>query len=95
MKLQSDPTVIYGLLPDFNGNITKADLEKATPFNTYVISGLPPGPICNPGEAAIRAALFPEESSYLYFVADGTGGHAFASTLQEHNQNVAKFLLKK
>ena len=91
IKLQSDPTVIYGI-PNFNGNITKNDLQTPTPYNTYVNLGLPPGPICNPGETAVRAALFPAESQFLYFVADGTGGHVFSTTLAEHNENVAKLL---
>jgi len=92
MKLQSDPTVIYGL-PNYNGNITKEDLQNPHPYNTYTNLGLPPGPICCPGEDAIVAALNPAETKFLFFVADGTGGHAFAATLAEHNQNVAKFLL--
>jgi UPF0755 protein len=87
MKLQSDPTVIYGI-PNFNGNLTKQDLQTPTPYNTYMNFGLPPGPIGNPGEAAIRAALYPRESTYLFFVADGTGKHVFSTTLQEHNEAV-------
>ena len=94
MRLQSDPTVIYGI-PHFNGNITKADLEEPTPYNTYVIFGLPPGPIANPGETAIRAALNPAETQYLYFVADGRGNHVFSTTLKDHNEAVRKFQLKK
>lgn len=90
MKLQSDPTVIYGL-PNFNGNITKDDLQNPHSYNTYVQFGLPPGPICNPGETAIRAALFPAESPYLFFVGDGNGKHVFSSTLQEHNDAVNKY----
>ena len=94
MKLQSDPTVIYGLAPD-DGNLgrplTRADLAKPTPYNTYVINGLPPGPICHPGREAMAAVLNPLVSQELYFVADGTGGHVFATTLREHNQNVAKW----
>jgi len=94
MRLQSDPTIIYGLAPD-DGNLgrplIRADLARPTPYNTYVISGLPPGPICHPGRAAIAAALNPLESQELYFVADGTGGHAFARTLREHNKNVANW----
>lgn len=91
MRLQSDPTVIYGL--DKSGtlgrSLRRSDLEKATPYNTYVIDGLPPGPICNPGRDSIAAALNPMETKDLFFVADGTGGHAFAETLAEHNRNVA------
>ena len=87
MKLQSDPTVIYGI-KNFNGNITKEDLETPTTYNTYVINGLPPGPICNPSELAVKAALYPEDSQYLFFVADGTGKHVFSRTLDEHNKYV-------
>ena len=90
MKLQTDPTVIYGI-PNFNGNLTKADLEKPSPYNTYVNYGLPPGPIANPGKSAIEAALFPSTTQFLYFVADGTGGHFFSTTLAEHNQAVNRF----
>ncbi len=91
MKLQADPTVIYGM-KNYNGNLTKEDLETPTPYNTYVNPGLPPGPICNPDENAIRAALYPSFSSYLYFVADGSGGHKFSTTLQDHNLSVLNFL---
>lgn len=90
MKLQSDPTVIYGI-PDFNGNITKADLQAPTPYNTYVISGLPPGPIANPGLSAIKAALYPAETSYLFFVGNGKGKHIFSETLEQHNHAVNVF----
>jgi len=93
MKLQSDPTVIYGI-PEFNGNLTKADLERPSPYNTYVNAGLPPGPICNPGRKAIEATLFPQETGYLYFVGDGKGSHVFSVTLAEHNTAVAKYQLK-
>lgn len=90
MKLQSDPTVIFGLGQEGQGReLTRADLDRPTPFNTYVITGLPPSPICNPGKASIAAVLHPIETQDLYFVADGTGGHAFAATLDEHNRNVA------
>ncbi|MBM3582229.1 MAG: endolytic transglycosylase MltG [Alphaproteobacteria bacterium] len=94
MKLQSDPTVIYGLdrgAGNFNRALTRADLEADTPYNTYTRAGLPPRPIANPGRAAIEAVLNPVASDELYFVADGTGGHAFAKTLDEHNRNVARW----
>jgi UPF0755 protein len=87
MRLQSDPTVIYGI-PNFNGNITKADLQTPTPYNTYVISGLPPGPIANPGTTAIKAALYPAQTNYLFFVGNGKGKHIFSETLDQHNQAV-------
>jgi UPF0755 protein len=92
MRLQSDPTAIYGLRPGGLGReLTRADLDSETPFNTYVIDRLPPAPICHPGRAAIAAVLNPEATEALYFVADGTGGHAFAATLTEHNKNVARW----
>ena len=94
MRLQSDPTVSYGLTEGkaaLGRPLTKADLRQPTAYNTYVIDALPPGPICNPGRSAIEAVLNPEATTALYFVADGTGGHAFANTLAEHNRNVAKW----
>lgn len=93
MKLQSDPTIIYGLTggEPLGRGIRKSELEKATPYNTYVIDGLPPTPICNPGRASLEAVINPPDTDYLFFVADGTGGHAFAATLDEHNENVRKW----
>ena len=94
MRLQSDPTVIYGIVGGkgkLDHPITRDDLDNETPYNTYVIDGLPPGPIANPGKAAIEAVLNPANVPYLYFVASGTGGHVFASTLEEHNANVKKW----
>lgn len=90
MKLQSDPTTIYGI-KDFNGNLTKADLLAATPYNTYVISGLPAGPICNPGKAAVEAVLRPDEVPYLYFVSKNDGSHQFSRSLAEHNRAVREY----
>ncbi|MGB3457080.1 MAG: endolytic transglycosylase MltG [Litorimonas sp.] len=91
MKLQSDPTIIYGITggDPIGRRIRRSEINAVTPWNTYQIPGLPETPICNPGEAAIRAVLNPAETDALYFVADGTGGHAFARTLAEHNRNVA------
>ena len=89
MKLQSDPTVTYGREGDHNRPITVSDLERPTAFNTYVIPALPPSPICHPGRAALAAVLNPAVTDDLYFVADGSGGHAFAATLDAHNRNVA------
>lgn len=94
MRLQSDPTIIYGIAGGkgkLDRALTKDDLASDTPYNTYKIAGLPPGPIASPGRAAIEAVLNPPDTGYLYFVANGTGGHAFAKTLAEHNANVAKW----
>jgi len=94
IPLQSDPTVIYGITlgkSELDRPLSRKDLKTATPYNTYSIQGLPPGPIANPGREALEAVLAPAETAYIYFVADGTGGHAFAKTLNEHNRNVAKW----
>ena len=92
MRLESDPTIVYGLAlgrGTLGRSITKADLNQSTPYNTYIIDGLPPGPICNPGKAALEAVANPARSKDLYFVADGTGGHVFAETFDQHQKNVA------
>jgi UPF0755 protein len=93
MRLQSDPTIIYGLTKGvpLGRGIRQSELEKPTPYNTYVIVGLPPGPIANPGRASIEAVLNPIASEDLYFVANGTGGHSFAATEAEHQINVQKW----
>jgi UPF0755 protein len=95
MRLQSDPTIVYGI---FGGAgkpsdrpILRSDIDKPTPYNTYQVDGLPPGPIANPGRAALEAVANPSRTDELYFVADGTGGHVFAKTLDEHNRNVARW----
>ena len=90
IPLQSDPTVIYAL-ETFDGNIRKRDLSVKSPYNTYRVRGLPPGPIANPGEAAIRAALYPTPSDYVYFVSRNDGSHEFSVTLAEHNRAVEKY----
>ncbi|SDL71493.1 UPF0755 protein [Modicisalibacter muralis] len=95
MRLQTDPTVIYGLGDDYDGNITRADLRRSTPYNTYVIPGLPPTPIAMPGRAALEAAVHPAEGDALYFVATGDGGHHFSSTLREHNAAVQRYILNR
>jgi UPF0755 protein len=94
MKLESDPTIVYGLVfgkGTLGHSISKAELEQATPYNTYIISGLPPGPICNPGKAALEAVANPTATKEIFFVADGSGGHAFAETLDQHLKNVARW----
>lgn len=93
LPLQSDPTVIYGL-PNFNGNLTRTDLTRPTPFNTYVHGGLPAGPIANPGVKSIIAALNPAPVNYLYFVSRNDGTHEFSSTLEEHNRAVDRYQKK-
>jgi UPF0755 protein len=93
MRLQSDPTIIYGLVGGkgtLGRPILKSEIEQPTPYNTYVIDGLPPGPIANPGRVALEAAANPARTKELYFVADGAGGHLFAETLDQHQRNVAK-----
>ncbi|WP_170338572.1 endolytic transglycosylase MltG [Ruegeria arenilitoris] len=94
MKLQTDPTVIYGVTKGqgtLGRGLRRSELRRNTPWNTYLIDGLPPTPIANPGLASLQAAVAPDETDFVFFVADGTGGHAFAKTLQEHNRNVAKW----
>lgn len=94
MRLQTDPTVIYGLGESFDGNIRRRDLQQDNPYNTYRRSGLPPTPIAMPGAEAIHAALHPEAGTALYFVSKGDGSHYFSSTLDEHNKAVIKYQLK-
>lgn len=94
MRLQTDPTVIYGITEGqgvLGRGLRRSELRAETPWNTYVIDGLPPTPIANPGRASLMAAAQPDDSDFVFFVADGTGGHAFATTLEEHNRNVARW----
>ncbi len=94
MRLQADPTVIYGIA-DYAGNITKKHLQTYTPYNTYIIRGLPPGPIANPGKASMHAALYPAEVDYLYFVADQQGAHLFSRTYEEHRKKVFEYQINR
>ncbi|MBW6507091.1 MAG: endolytic transglycosylase MltG [Rhodobacteraceae bacterium] len=94
IRLQTDPTVIYGVTQGkapLGRGLRQSELQRETPYNTYLIDGLPPTPIANPGRASIEAALNPADTNFIFFVADGTGGHAFAATLAEHNRNVARW----
>ena len=93
MRLQSDPTVMYGI-PNFTGRLTKSNLRSPTPYNTYTLPRLPAGPICNPGEGALRAVLSPAKTEYYYFVSKGNRQHYFSKTLREHNRAVYKYLRK-
>jgi UPF0755 protein len=95
MRLQTDPTVIYGLGESFDGNLRKRDLQQDNEYNTYTRGGLPPTPIAMPGMAAIEAALHPAKSNALYFVGKGDGSHAFSSTLNEHNRAVTRYQLRR
>ena len=93
MKLQSDPTIIYGLVGGkgtLGRPIKRSEIEQPSPYNTYVVDGLPPGPIANPGRASLEAVANPARTKELYFVADGTGGHAFSETLDQHQKGVAR-----
>ena len=94
MRLQSDPTVVYGLTRGkvkLNRELTRNDLKKKSPFNTYRIDGLPPNPICNPSKSSIYAVANPLETDFLFFVANGKGGHNFSKTLQQHNRFVKEY----
>ena len=97
MLLQTDPTVIYALTlgkSELGRSLKRKDLQVDSPYNTYKYAGLPPKPICNPGTEALKAAANPLKTPYFYFVADGDGGHNFSKTLDEHNQNIQKWLKK-
>ena len=94
MRLESDPTVIYGIA-NFNGNITKKDLKKPSPYNTYLTKGLPAGPIANPGLKSLEAALYPAETDFIFFVSKQNKMHKFSTNLREHNKAVYKYQIKK
>jgi UPF0755 protein len=94
MKLQSDPTSVYGM-ENFNGPIKRSHLKRISPYNTYVIHGLPPGPISSPGIDSMIAALYPAPVDYLYFVSRKDGSHQFSSNLRSHNQAAARYITKK
>ena len=94
MRLETDPTVIYGI-QDYRGNIRKHHLREPTPYNTYVIRGLPPGPIASPGKEALKAALWPQETDYLFFVARNDGTHQFSTNIRDHNRAVRKYQLRR
>lgn len=95
MRLQTDPTVIYGMGDSYDGNITRADLRQATAYNTYVINGLPPTPIALPGQASMEAAVSPADGDTFYFVSKGDGSHHFSRTLSEHNAAVRRYILNR
>jgi UPF0755 protein len=94
MRLESDPTVIYGI-KNFNGNLTRKDLRTRTPYNTYMNRGIPPGPIANPGLASIEAALYPADTGYLFFVAKKDGTHYFSTNIKDHNRAVYRYQLRR
>jgi UPF0755 protein len=91
MPMQSDPTAVYGVRA-FAGKVTRADIDRSSPYNTYLIQGLPPGPIGNPGADALEAAQYPAATQYLYFVARQDGTHQFSRSLEEHNRAVQRYL---
>jgi UPF0755 protein len=95
MRLQTDPTVIYGMGASFDGNIRKKDLGADTPWNTYTRDGLPPTPIAMPGAASLSAVMHPDQTDFLYFVGKGDGAHQFSRSLEEHNRAVARYQLGK
>jgi UPF0755 protein len=94
MRLETDPTVIYGIR-DFDGNLTRKHLETFTPYNTYVIKGLPPGPIASPGKDALEAALFPAQTGYFFFVSKNNGTHHFSSSFEEHQNAVQRYQIRR